>query len=155
RKPRKGMTQPLVLVKKGLLQACLNWFLGDFRQSIVSLVETQFPNYPLPSEVQSVLGSWEAIRRLVEATQSESIDIAAFFEKQLAAGPGNGPLFKQMILRYRRQRAAQTEGYREKTHHAGIIQTLEEEINSLDTVVKTDWFQVIEVLRLPRPKDFL
>jgi diguanylate cyclase (GGDEF)-like protein len=44
---------------------------------------------------------------------------------------------------------------REKTFHAGIIQTLDEEIDSLDAVVKTDWFQAVEPLRLPRAKDFL
>jgi diguanylate cyclase (GGDEF)-like protein len=148
------MTQPALLVKKGLLINCLNWFQPDFRQTIVSLVETQFPNYPLPGEVQSVLNSWVQIRKQAEAT-SESVDIADFFENQLTAGPGDRLLFKQMILRYRRERAAHTEGYREKTFHAGLIQTLDEEINSLDALVQTDWFQKIEPLRLPRAKDFL
>ncbi len=149
------MTQPALLVKKRLLQDCLSWFQVDFRQGIVSLVETQFPNYALPREVQSVLECWEQIRQLVEATKSESVDVAHFFENQLAGGPGNPLLFKQMMLRYRRQRAAQTEAYREKTFHPGIIQTLDEEINSLDAVVETNWFQKIEPLRLPRSKDYL
>jgi len=69
--------------------------------------------------------------------------------------PGHALLFKQMILRYRRQRAAQTEIYRAKTFHAGLIQTLDQEINALDAVAQTDWFQKIEPLRLPRVKDFL
>ncbi len=60
-----------------------------------------------------------------------------------------------MVLGYRRHRAAQTEEYREKTFHAGIIETLDEEINALDKVVGTDWFQKIEAVRLPRSKDFL
>ena len=128
------MTLPALLVKKGLVESCLSWFQADFRQSVVSLIETQFPNYPLPSEVQSVLGCWEQIRQVVVAAE---LDIAHFFQNQLAADPRNAPLCKQMILRYRRQRAAWTEGFREKTFHAGMIQTLDEEINSLDAVVGT------------------
>jgi diguanylate cyclase (GGDEF)-like protein len=149
------MTEPALVVKKGLLQNCLNWFQGDFRQSIVSLVETQFPNYALPAEIQSVLERWEQIRQLIEGAASDPVDLAGLFEKPPPSRAGNTPLFKQIVLRYRRQRAAQTEGYREKTFHAGIIQTLDEEINSLDGVVGTDWFQKIEALRLPRAKDFL
>jgi hypothetical protein len=45
------------------------------------LIETQFPNYSLPSEIQSVLECWEEIRLLVDA---DPIDIAHFVEKQLA-----------------------------------------------------------------------
>jgi diguanylate cyclase (GGDEF)-like protein len=149
------MTQSTLLVKKTLLDNCLSWFQADFRQSIVSLIETQLPNYALPSEIRSVLECWEQIRQQVEATPSLEVDIAGFFENQLAGALGGPSLFKQMILRYRRQRAAQTEVYREKTFHAGIIQTLEEEISSLDAVAATDWFQKIEPAKLPRSKDFL
>lgn len=74
------MTAPGLLVKKGLLQNCLNWFQSDFRQSIVSLVEGQFPNYALPGEIQSVLACWEQIRQLIEPEPSESVDLAALFK---------------------------------------------------------------------------
>jgi diguanylate cyclase (GGDEF)-like protein len=148
------MTQPALLVKKGMLQNCLSWFQVDFRQSIVSLLETQFPNYALSREVRSVLQCWEEIRRLVEE-KAESVDVVEFFGTGLAADPGHAALFKQMLLRYRRHRAAWTEGYREKTFHAELTQTLDEEINSLDAVVQTDWFRQIEPSRLPRAKDFL
>ncbi|HVC95116.1 MAG TPA: GGDEF domain-containing protein [Pirellulales bacterium] len=148
------MTEPALLVNKSLLQNCLSWFQVDFRQSIVSLVESQFPNYALPGEIQSVLERWEQIRRSVDAS-SESVDLAALFEKSSAAPSRDLLLFKQIILRYRRQQAARTEGLRERTFHAGIIQTLDQEINSLDAVVGTDWFQRIDELRLPRAKDFL
>jgi diguanylate cyclase (GGDEF)-like protein len=149
------MTESALLVKKGLLQNCLNWFQADFRQRIVSLVETQFPNYPLPGEVQVVLQRWQQIHEGVEATPSDPVDLALLFENALAGNPENLPLFKQIILRYRRERAARTEGYREKTFHAGIIQTLDEDINSLDAVTGTDWFQKVDALRLPRARDFL
>jgi len=146
------MTHPALFVKKGLLLNCLSWFQVDFRQSIVALIESQFPNYPLPSEVQSVLERWDSIRRPIDA---DPMDLAALMEDQLASDPGAAPLLKQMILRYRRYRAAETEGLREKTHNANIIQTLDEDINSLDAVVEADWFEKIELLRLPRSNDFL
>jgi len=148
------MTQTPLLVKKGLLLNCLDWFRPDYRQRVVSLVETTFPNYALPRELQSVLARWEQIRKQVEAT-SESVAIADFFAIQLTAGSGDRLLFKQIILRYRRQRVAYTEGLREKTFHLELTQTLNEEIDSLDAVVETDWFQKIEPLRLPRSNDFL
>lgn len=148
------MTEPVLLVDKGLLQKCLSWFQEDFRQGIVSLIESQFPQYMLPIEVRSVLESWEYIRQILEANQSESVDIANFFLNQLA-GSANAPLFKQMMLRYRRQRAAQTETLREKTFNAGIIKTLDKDVDFLDAVVKENWFQKIDSLRLPRSKDFL
>jgi hypothetical protein len=66
------MTQPALHVKKGLLLNCLNWFQPDFRQSVVSPLETEFPNYPLPSEVQSILESWRQIHGLLEPTVSQS-----------------------------------------------------------------------------------
>jgi diguanylate cyclase (GGDEF)-like protein len=147
------MSQP-ALIKKELLLSCLSWFQEDFSQGLLALLRGEFPDYPLPGEVQSVQECWEQVRGLV-AEKPELIDLAAFFEDLSAAAVGHGLLVKQMLLRYRRQRAAQTELYREKTFHAGLIQTLEEEINSLDAVVQTEWFHKIEPLRLPRAKDFL
>lgn len=149
------MTQPALLVKKRVLQDCLHWFQTEFRQGIVSLMEAEFPNHPLPEEIRAVLEHWEKTRELVEATQSEELDIAGFFENQLAVDREGAPFLKQMILRFRREQAVQTERYREKTFHAGLIQTLEEEINTLDAIVGTDWFRQIGPLRLPRAKDFL
>lgn len=148
------MTQPELLVKRRLLQNCLDWFQPDFQQSIISLLGMHFPNYPLPREVQSVVERGDRIRQLVEK-QSESVDIAHFCTNQEAGGPGDLPLFQQMILRYRRRRAAYTEGLREKTFHPELLQTLDEEINTLDAIVEADWFQKIESLRLPRSNDFL
>lgn len=148
------MTQPELLVKRSLLQNCLGWFQPEFQQRIVSLLGMHFSNYPLPREVQSVVESGERIRQFVQK-QSESVDIAHFCTNQEAGWPGDLPLFKQMILRYRRCRAAYTEGLREKTFHPELIQTLDEEINTLDAIVEAGWFQKIEALRLPRAKDFL
>lgn len=84
------MTQPVLLVKKGLLLNCLNWFQEDFKQSIVSLLEIEFPKYPPPREVQSVLECWEQVRGLVDE-KPESVDVVGLFENQLAATPGARP----------------------------------------------------------------
>ncbi len=149
------MTQAIPPVKKSLLLNGLSWFQGNFRQSIVSLLESLFPNYPLPSDVQSVLDCWERIRQLVEAVTSESVDIAQLFENQSVGAPAHLPLLKQLILRYRRSRAAYTEGLRERTFHPELTQTLDVEIKLLDQLVESAWFQKIEPLRLPRSKDFL
>jgi diguanylate cyclase (GGDEF)-like protein len=148
------MSQPAQVVKQGLLVNCLSWFQGDFRQNVVSLLEEQFPNYPHPLEVQAVLESWDQLRELVQA-KPEDVALADFFENELVTWPETSRLFKQMILRYRRERAAHTEVYRAKTFHSGIIQTVDEEINALDGIVETAWFQNIESVKLPRAKDFL
>lgn len=146
---------PALLIKKVFLQAWLGWFQGDFRQNIVSLIEAQFPGYPLPGEIRAVLEHWEKIWQLVDATKSESINLVHLFENQPAGESVGLLLFKQMILRCRRQRAAYTEGLREKTFHPGLTQTLDEEINTLDAVVETEWFEKIGLWRLPRAEDFL
>ncbi len=148
------MTPQALTAKKGLLRNCLNWFQGDFRQNVVTLIEGQFPNYALPREIQSVLEGWNQLDQLV-GKAADTVELMSLFPNQPAAVSGISSLFKQMILRYRRHRAAHTEAHREKTFHAGMIATLDEEINSLDALVETDWFQKIDPLRLPRAKDFL
>lgn len=142
-----------LLIERKLLQAWLSWFLVDFRQNVVTLIEEHFPNYPLPGEIQVVLAHWEQICQRVEVEKSESINLAHFFENQ----PSDASLllFKQVILRYRRQRAASTEALRAKTFHLGLTQMLDEEINTLDAVVETERFEEIGLWRLPRAKDFL
>ena len=149
------MPPPALLIKKGLLQACLSWFEVDFRQWVESPLSSQFPNYPLPSEVQAVIGCSQQLQQLFKNPPSDLLDIRFYLEGQLASAPNYPGFFKQMVLRYRRHIAARTEELRERTFHPGLIQTLDEEINSWDEVTRADWFQKIEPLRLPRSKDFL
>ena len=108
------MPQPALPIKKSTLLFWLQWFQAVFRQDVASLIERHFSSYAYPSEVQSVLECWERIRQILEETKSESLDLADFCENQLAGDPGNLPLFKQIILRYRRYHAAHTEELREK-----------------------------------------
>src|SRR5262249_580135 len=109
------MTQTPLLIKKGLLQACLSWFEVDFRRRVETPLTSEFPSHPLPDEVQSVLTCCQGLRRLFDNPQSDPIDLCRFVTDQSAGAPGNPPLFKQMILRYRRHIAATTEELREKT----------------------------------------
>lgn len=149
------MAGPTLPIKKSLLKNCLEWFQGAFRQVLLFPVQSQFPDYALPSKVQSVLDHTEKIRTLLEAVNSETVDLNDFAQGQLSHESGCLTLFKQMILRFRRHRAAYIEDKLEKTFHPELIQTLEVEIKALDAVSQQDWFQAIEPLRLPRAKDFL
>lgn len=149
------MAPPALFVKRSLLKNCLEWFHVEFNLRVVTAIGIQFPNYALSSEIQSVLDRTDQIRNLLGALNSESVDLTDFARRQLGSEPGRLPLFKQVVLRYRRLRAAYTEGLLEKTFHPELIQTLEEEINALDAVDQQDWFQAIEPVRLPRAKDFL
>jgi hypothetical protein len=134
------MSQPAPMIKEGLLKACLSWFQVDFRQNIVSLIEGQFPGLSLPAEVQSILERWDQIQASIP---SGTVNVAALFEKVHARDEESSALLKQIFLRYRRFCAARSEGLREKTFHAGITQTVNEDIDCLDAVVETDWFQAI------------
>ncbi|HXG10458.1 MAG TPA: GGDEF domain-containing protein [Gemmataceae bacterium] len=149
------MTQPTLSVKKSLLQNCLSWFQTEFRQAVLFPIESQFPSYPLPSQVQSVLDRSAQIRQFVEAAKSDSLNLADFVQRQLGGDPSCPPLFKQIVLRYRRHRAAYTEGKLDKTFHPELIQTLEEEIKTLDAMCRQEAFQNIVPMNLPRAKDFL
>lgn len=149
------MTQPALTGKISVVQNCLSWFKIQFKQNTLSLIEAQFPNYAIPGEIRSVQESWEYVHQLVDAAPAAELDLAGFLEQKIAGERNHREHFKQMILRYRRHRAAETEVHREKTFHTGLLQTVEEDLNTLDALVATDWFQKIEPLRLPRAKDFL
>jgi hypothetical protein len=129
------VTPPALPVNKTLLQNCLNWFQVDFRECIVSLVETQFPNHPLPVEIRSALELLEKTRQLIDAAPQDQIDIDQFVAGELAAAPEGPPCFKQILLRYRRHVAARTEALQEKTFHLGLLKTLAEDITALDAMV--------------------
>ncbi len=76
-------------------------------------------------------------------------------ERLTKGDPSRLPLFKQIILLYRRSRAAYTESKTEKTFHLELTDTLEQEVKALDALVNAEWFERVETRRLPRLKDFL
>ncbi len=139
---------------KPLLENALRWFRPHFRQSVVTPVESHFPNNPYAREVQDTLDGIEAIVRLIESWSGE-ISLEALFEKFSATGPTLGPLFNRIMLLYRRHRAAETERLTEKTFHLELAASLEEEVKALESLTSEMAFLQTAQLRLPKLKDFL
>ena len=149
------MTEPKALLTKSLVRNALSWFQPHLRQTLVSPIECQFPNRPLTREIQDILRRTEAIVRAVQAWQEEQIPLEGLLAKLSGDDPNLLPLFKRIILLYRRDWAAHTERYTEKTFHLELAATLEEEVKALAALTAVESFVRIERLRLPRLKDFL
>ncbi len=49
------MSQSEEKLDNGILQKAINWFGPQFRQSLVNAIQSEFPNHPLPSDVEEVL----------------------------------------------------------------------------------------------------
>src|SRR4051794_24856422 len=109
------MSQPEPLLDKTLLENALRWFQPEFRQRLVVPLEGQFPNYPLPQEIQSVLQDTETMLHDIGAWPGDRGPAAQVVERLSATEANRHPLFKQILLRYRRWRAAHTEDLTEKT----------------------------------------
>jgi diguanylate cyclase (GGDEF)-like protein len=149
------MSEPEPLLKKPHVQSALDWFQPYFRQSLVTPIESQFPNWPLTSEIQEVLRRTHAISRAIEGWSGDELPLSSFFASLSSTEPGLLPLFKRIMLLYRRERAAATERLTQKTFHTGLAESLEEEVKVLDALTEVEGFSQIEQLRLPRLKDFL
>lgn len=149
------MSQSEALLKKSLLENALNWFQPQFRQDLLSPIEGHFPNFALPREIRAILHRTEDILQVIKGWPDEPIRVAQLVEKLTGGDPNRSPLFKQIVIRYRRYRAAYIESKTEKTFHLELTNTLEEDVKALDDLVNDEWFQQIEPLRLPRLKDFL
>ena len=149
------MTAPEQALDKVLLENALQWFQPEFRAKLVSPIESQFPNYRLPRDVQAVLDNTKAILTDIQGWPGSPMSTAGVEERLSKHDPARFPLFKQIILLYRRHRAAHTESKTEKTFHLELTETLEQEVKALDALVNAEWFDKVEMLRLPRLKDFL
>jgi hypothetical protein len=144
---------PLPQLNQILLRNCINWFIPEFNRKVFQPLQGQFPNYPLPKDIQVVN---EDCARL--NSDIRSLPEGEFFpEKQVFAEKMSArlPLFRQIVLHYRRHWAALTEERRDKTAHAELIETLERDLRALDGLVSQEWFQEIEETRIPRLGDFL
>jgi hypothetical protein len=113
---------------KTLLEKALIWFQPEFRQQLVSPIESHFPNYQLPRDIQAVLNSTTTLLREIQAWPGSAMTTAQMGETLSKADPNQLPLFKQVILLYRRHRAADTESKTEKTFHLELTDTLEQEV---------------------------
>lgn len=150
------MTPPSRHLNKTLLENALHWFQPDvLRGRLLNPITSQFPNFALPRELESIIRGTDELLNAVRAWAGEAMTVVEIGQKLSAIDPNHQPLLKQIILLYRRHRAAYTETKTEKTFHPELLNTLEEEVKVLDGLVNENWFQKIAMLRLPRLKDFL
>ena len=149
------MTTSEQMLDKTILESALRWFQPEFRGKLLNPIESQFPNYRLPRDIQTVLATTEAILNDIQAWPGAAMSTAQVGERLTKGDTTRMLLFKQIILLYRRHRAAYTESKTEKTFHPELTDTLEQEVKALDALVNAEWFGEIDLLRLPRLKDFL
>ncbi len=149
------MDLPTGTVKKYLIKNAVSWFLPFINEKLVFPIQGNFPNFDLPSTIQAVLHRTEQILHTIDVNKPEQIVLANFVEELDRRDPNLLILFKQILLLYRRDRAAYTEKLTEKTFNIELAQTLESDLKALDAVADQKWFQEIPLVRLPRAKDFL
>lgn len=149
------MAVPGQLVKNRLLQDALAWFRQHLRQSLTAPIESQFPNWPLTREIQDLLRRTDRIDGFVINWGGERIPLDGLLEKLTQEDVELLPLFKRIVLVYRRHRASETEALAQKTFHLELAETLEEDVKALDGLSVAEGFDAIVPLRLPRLKDFL
>jgi len=149
------MTLPALTLKKSLVANCLNWFLGDFRQRLISPLEITFPNFPLPGEVRAVQLRFEQIQQTIGPIEKEVVDLEKLVRVQWRNDPKEGSLFKKALLLYRRFRAAYLGGLRAKTFDRDLDAVLAEDIVALDAAVNHNLFGDMEDMSLPKLTEFL
>jgi diguanylate cyclase (GGDEF)-like protein len=149
------MDKSELMIKTVFLSNGVNWFWNEFRKKLVNPIESQFPNFPLPSKTQAVLDHTEQLKKQMQLWQGPSMSTADTAGELLRGGAARQELFKQIILLFRRERAAYIERLTEKAMDKALAETLEEEVKALDTLTNEEWFQNIKHQRLPRLKDYL
>jgi diguanylate cyclase (GGDEF)-like protein len=147
------MTPQSSSLKKVLLNSVVLWFQSAFRTNLTNPIETQFPNFPLPSDVQAVLNHGDKIGRIFKECEDD-VPISELSDKLSDTNANYLPLFKQLVVLYRRHRAAETELFKEKTFHPEMVSTLEEDVLALDRLTNEAWFREIPIQSLPKLKDF-
>lgn len=149
------MDSPDLLPDKTLLENALRWFHPELRARLLDPLERQFPSFPLPRDVQAALRITASLVAEIQALPGAGSSDAQLGEQLTQGDPSRLPFLKQIVLLYRRHRAAATERFTEMTFHLELTSTLEREINALDALVAQDWFQQITSMRLPRLRDYL
>ncbi len=150
------MSQPRAFATKALLQNALHWFQPQFRQQVVSPIESHFPSYPFPRDIQAMLSALALLAAEIQRWQGSPWTPEQVGERLAGCAAEQRQLFKQLVLLYRRDRASWTESLTEKTFHLELTDTLEQDVRILDALVEESWFKEIEItLPLPRLKDFL
>ena len=97
----------------------------------------------------------EQIAQTIKLLPPENVEVEKAVGRFVSRDVKLAPLFKQIILLYRRYRAANTERLTEKTIQIELADSLERDIKALDRMVAEEWFKDIATMRLPRLKDFM
>lgn len=113
------MSTPTVTLDKTLLEQALRWFQPIFRERLVGPIESHFPGHPLPGLIQTVLADTADIVRVLGTWGGDACPptVGELVVRDLSLT--SRPLFKQIVLLYRRHRAADTESKVEKTINLG------------------------------------
>ena len=148
------MAAPEQSFDKTVLGNALAWFQTDFQDKVLGPLESQFPGYLLPDDITEVRRITEAILADLKNWPLHAMSPAAVGDL-LRNDPARLPLLKQIVFRYRRFRAADTESKTEKTFHLELTETLRQEVKALDALVGAEWFVRIGPQQLPRLQDFL
>ena len=148
------MPEPGMQFTGQMIRNALGWFLSHLRQTLISPIESQFPNYRLTREVQDGLDSLTAVTGVVEKWAGDPISFEDLLAKLSGVNPTLLPLFKRIILLYRRDCAVHTERYSEKTFHLELSATLEEEVKTLDALANAEGFAVHRISAYASPQRF-
>jgi diguanylate cyclase (GGDEF)-like protein len=149
------MSQSFESLDKSLLENAIHWFQPEFRQALVNVIEREFPNYPVPAKIQDILVGWGELLEEVQRWPGTPMSFAELGNKIAETKPIRHSLLKQIINAYRRSRACEAERLTEKTFHLELVDTLEQEVKTLDKLVSQEWFHAIESVPLPRINDFV
>jgi diguanylate cyclase (GGDEF)-like protein len=151
----RRMTPSQTVLSKSLLGNVLGWFHPELHRLLVTPVGSQFPNFPLPRDIQAALQCTAEMLQDLQGWDHAPLKPVDAAEKLSKGDPRRLQLFKEMVNRYRRWRATYIESLTEKTFHPEMTETLEQEVKTLDALVNEEWFQQIESQPLPRLKEFL
>lgn len=149
------MSIPGGFLKKALLENALNWFIPHLNQRLIHPLQSQFPNYPLPREIEGPQRRTERSLQAVRARAENEIDLVRLVQDDLSDDPDCRRLFKQIMLLYRRDRAGYTERLLAKTFDPEMTAAIRQEIDELDSAANHEWFRNIEDWRIPRLKEVL
>jgi len=144
----------IAAIPKVLLEDALNWFDASIRSAVINPIESHFPRIPLPTQVQVVRSSRDELLQDVQGWPGDLTLEEVGVRLRQHAVPRQ-QLFKEIVLRSRRVKAAVAEQLTEKTFDLQLVASLQFDTNALDALVNQDWFQQIAPLRLPRLSDYL
>ncbi len=142
-------------MKKNCLKNCMQWFHTSFNQQIAHPIQSQFANFPFPGEIQAILDRTSLISQMIDNTQEENVNVAKLLTQFDSRDPNLSLVFKQVLLKYRRNRAGHTEELLGRTFHLAFSGTIKAELEALDDLVIQPCFQAIQSVSLPRLKKYL